>query len=673
MKLSQFCNNAAQAEYCAKENALLLQVDYELFQEEAGKLLRAYHDQESIRQWLIFVKHLNELSEKKPVKLLLLQVVSRCFSNPLSDSDLAQFITLAIHVKSACGIELVRKLSEALVPEKSRHLAKYVEVLQLLLELHEMPGLLKMVTGCLPDLEKSLQQLQQQHIQHLAAKYPKRDIDMVLARFSTVDDRIHFTLEQEALSRFKTDYLAIVVQIEKIQAIPQATLRDLFLKSGKATAIAITSETIRRRFNILPYDTQIIALLALLDDLKPGLKGRIAQIQTGEGKLTILAMLAAYKAKGKKFVNVITSSDYLAIRDCDKYRPFFEDLGLTVSHICYVEPRQEDFHTQILYGKNSDFEFALLRDGLNKQKLQYSYPLGETQLVPRTEEVVIIDEVDNMLLDKIGTARIATPGFEDNTWIYRPILEYLAKSTLNGGWNVPDLRSYLKSNLTAQKYFEVQQMSDAKLTRWLQSAQIALCDKLEDRDYIVKSDIIPTDYENTGRKDEGSQWQHGVHQFLQAKHKLVITPESLTSASIAHPTYFGAYQEIYGVSGTIGELIERKEIEDIYHVDSFDVPPHFPNQRQILAPRILAEPTSHWQAVLEEIQKMKKIDRPVLVLFESIKDSVEFSTFLSSKGLVHQLLNEKQRESEDYIIARAGEAGMITVATNSNLTPVLHN
>jgi preprotein translocase subunit SecA len=164
---------------------------------------------------------------------------------------------------------------------------------------------------------------------------------------------------------------------------------------------------------------------------------------------------------------------------------------------------------------------------------------------------------------------------------------------------------------------------------------------------------------------DSCQWQHGIHQFLQAKHNLVITPESLTSASIAHPTYFGVYQEIYGLSGTVGELSERKEIEDIYHVDSIDVPPHFPSQRQIFAPYLLAERTSHWHAVLEEIRGMKKIGRPVLVLFESIKDSVDFSAFLSSRGLVHQLLNEKQKESEDYIIARAGEAGMITVATNT--------
>src|SRR5262249_25377511 len=155
--------------------------------------------------------------------------------------------------------------------------------------------------------------------------------------------------------------------------------------------IAIITETIRHHFKIAPHDTQILTLLALIN-VPEKLKGRIAQMKTGEGKSTMIAMHAAFIGCQSLFVDVVTSSSYLAIRDCEKYAPFFKALGLTTSHICHPRPSQSHFHGHILYGTNTDFEFAFLRDGLNRAELRYS-KMNET-LKPRTFDAVIVDEVD---------------------------------------------------------------------------------------------------------------------------------------------------------------------------------------------------------------------------------------------------------------------------------------
>lgn len=664
--------------YQTQQDAVFDEVDYALYQEKATTLLGTFHDEISQQQWAVFCKHLNALNDKKAEKFLLQDVVLRCFSNAVSSMELAQFISLAGYFKSAYGVGLYRKLFEAKVPDSKRSLQDYLLVLQLLVDLQDLRGVSTLVDKYLPDLQALFQALQVKQDEYLAARYPKRDIDSVLEHFATVDEITLNPLPKEVLAPFKIDYLAIESTRNDLKALTQDNLKTLFLaaakqaratgdRGAKQTMVAIMVETVRRLYKISPYDTQIISLLALLGQDEES-KGRIAQIKTGEGKSTILAMLAAFQAAQGNFVDVITSSGYLAARDCEKYTPFFAALGLSASHISHPTPVQEHFHAQILFGTNADFEFARLKDGLNKHKLCYSYPLGETTLKPRPCDVALIDEVDNMLLDTTGAARIAIPGRESMPWIYHPILNFVVSRLKTGRINqaiIEQLKTYLRAELKDTKQLEeTLSLSDAKFARWLKSAQVACYQKKEDRDYLVKDDIQIVDYANTGRISEGCQWQHGIYQFLQAKHGLPIKPESLTGASISHPTYFNLFKKVFGLTGTVGEAIEREEVQQIYGIKSFDVPPHFPSQRKTLPPRILKDMAAQSTAIYERILEMQAAGRPTLVLFESINESKVFSNFLQSKGIGHQLLNETQRESEDYIIARAGQASMVTIATN---------
>lgn len=177
------------------------------------------------------------------------------------------------------------------------------------------------------------------------------------------------------------------------------------------------------------------------------------------------------------------------------------------------------------------------------------------------------------------------------------------------------------------------------------------------------SDIEIVDYDGTGRVT-GGQWQAGMYQFLQAKHGLKITPEALTAASLSHPTFFSLYHLIIGLTGTMGEAVEREEVQKIYNVDSFDVPQHFPCLRKKIPGCIAITNEEQYEILLKNIQEMQRAGRPALLLFKTIKESETFSQFLHKKSIQHQLINENQRENEDYLVVRTGDAARITIATN---------
>ena len=175
-------------------------------------------------------------------------------------------------------------------------------------------------------------------------------------------------------------------------------------------------------------------------------------------------------------------------------------------------------------------------------------------MTPRTFDVIFIDEVDNMMLDTTGSARMAIPGRESHPWVYKPILDYVNEKVKNQPLQsneAYELRSYLLSHIHSKYKSELANIPNTKLLRWLQSAQVAIYHKQEGRDYLVEKDIVIVDYANTGRINEGCQWQHGIHQCLQAKHNRPIKPESLTAASIAHPTYFNKYKSVW-INGNNG-------------------------------------------------------------------------------------------------------------------------
>ncbi|ASQ47007.1 preprotein translocase subunit SecA [Legionella clemsonensis] len=637
----------------------------------------------------------NELDRVKSTKLdqdeklLLAKAFTQYAQQQINPTDTDALIYWAREIKEVLGESHFTKLFEAPV-QTNADLNDYISVCQLLIDLADEVDTEELLTNQAGNLPGLIRTLQTKQNECLLKKYPEKNLDDVLADFKNQSEFVKFPLSTAEIEQLRKDYIAIqdlakdFVFMDPIQLQREAKACGEALKNSddpasKLKLVAIIREMMRREFNLYPYNTQILSLLSLINSPKD-MKGRIGQIRTGEGKSMIVAMLSAYMGSQGKTVDVITSSRYLAIRDQKKYHDFYAALGITSSHICYDQPEKKHFDGQILYSTNYDAEFSILRDTFFQQDLRYTTLNGK--LVKRPFDVAIVDEVDNLFIDAaLNSARLAIPAPELSAWIYEPVLKFVQNRGEALTKEAPDvlkqLRSLLESYQDGKFKQQVDTFSDKQLSTWMYSAYQAQFKKKLGKDYVIKPhprmtaqgetmvpQVMIVDHKNTGRVMTDSRWGKGVHEFLEVKHGLQPKDESATLAAISHPAFFDYYKAIYGLTGTIGELQEREEIKKVYHIDTFDVPPHFPSQRKKNTPQCLATREAYHQAILDSIQAATKQGQPALTLFASIADSAEFSEFLRQRGVKHQLLNEVQREHEDYIIDRAGSPGTITIATN---------
>lgn len=510
-------------------------------------------------------------------------------------------------------------------------------------------------------------------------KYPEKSIEELGKAFS--DPSLDFRLDDQEIKTIFDQYKVVqklckgyrvyshsklVHEANKIKEADQPT------KEQKLQLIAIGREAIRMHFGIYPYSTQVLAVLGLLN-FPEKMKGRIAQVRTGEGKSTIITMLAFYQACLGRKVDVVSSSRYLAERDYKKYRNFYSGFGISISHLCTNRPTKENFSGQLIFGTNTDFEFALIKEQL------WSYNQRLLKMSPkdaiRERDVVIVDEVDNLFIDSaLNSAILGIPAKIQYTWVYKPLYEFVGQLPLPPQLLLPFARSYLLEMQGGKYQTLVKDISDERLLRWLESALVALTQRKKGIDYDIRpsddgrgprKQIVIVDKENTGRLKIGSRWQNGVHEFLEVKHGLEVQEESVTPASISHPLYFGPYRTIFGLTGTIGTEVERKELEKIYCIDALNVPTHKPIRRKMLDPKVFKDEDTYQKAIVAEVEEMRKDHRPVLVLLETIKSTEVLAKIFEKQSIPYQLLNERQSENEDYVVAKAGAPTVVTIATNT--------
>jgi len=542
-------------------------------------------------------------------------------------------------------------------------------------------------------------------------KFPEKPLGRVVEQFSKKTQHIQFPLSPKELREVRRKYQAFSKIVnEKIKGKSKEEIRETVAtikdraKVGRLsekellTLLAGASSCIESLFHIRPYNTQIMTVLALLQS-PPSMKGRLAQVRTGEGKSTIIALLAFVEALQNRCVDIVSSNRYLAKYDQRKYAPFFAHFGITTSHICEDMPTKDNFKGQILYGTNYDFEFAWMRFKLYLQRFRKG-----------TMDVVIVDEADNLFIDNaLNAARIAIP--VKNSPLekaLRPIFTYVEQnqvpSLLVKDWYEthssleeipPHIREIVeKVHGTDNKWKTIQLIS---------SAYKALYERKLNRDYVIKKvkdarsqsekeEVVIVDFRVTGRLKEKSRWNQGLHEFLEIKHHLPPKGESMTNASLCHPVYFSMYKKIYGLSGTLGQDLERKELEtqfapcrqphsnsqhesaallssvdfqEEYGVDTFDVPSHRESIRKVEPPLVLSSKEEHYKALLQDIHEKRKNSRPVLILWETIQEVEEFGAFLSQNSVHAKQLTETQKISEDLIVASAGEPCSVTVATHT--------
>ena len=435
------------------------------------------------------------------------------------------------------------------------------------------------------------------------------------------------------------------------------TLDDLL-----APAFATVREAAKRSLGQRHFDVQMIGGMALH-------QGKIAEMKTGEGK-TLVATLAVYlNALNGKGVHVVTVNDYLASRDAEWMGNVYRFLGLTVGVILHDmddEQRKAAYACDVTYGTNNELGFDYLRDNMKMSK---------AEMVQRGHTFAIVDEVDSILIDEARTPLIISGPVEDRADLYVAI-DKLIPSLAKGDFELDEKQRSVSLTEAGNEKME-QLLEKAGLltpggslydidnvttvhhvTQALKAHKLFLCD----RDYIVKGGQVVIIDEFTGRMMQGRRYSEGLHQAIEAKEEVEIQPENQTLASITFQNYFRLYKKLGGMTGTAST--EANEFMDIYGLDVLEIPTNRPVGRLDEDDEIYRTAREKWEAIIQEIERAKSREQPILVGTVSIEKSEQLAEMLKQRGIEHQVLNARFHEQEAAIIAQAGKPGAVTIATN---------
>jgi preprotein translocase subunit SecA len=446
------------------------------------------------------------------------------------------------------------------------------------------------------------------------------------------------------------------------------------LDSFLAEAFAVVREASKRVYGMRHFDVQLIGGMVLH-------QGKISEMRTGEGK-TLTATLPAYlHGLTGKGVHVITVNDYLAKRDAETNRALFEFLGLTVGcNVPGMMPQQKKvaYTADITYGTNNEFGFDYLRDNM---------AFSPEERVQRPLYYAVVDEVDSILIDEARTPLIISGPAEDSSELYQqidklvPQLEQQEKEDEEGVEGDGDFTIDEKAkqvHLTERGQVRVEEiltelgliedgdsLYSANNITLLSHVYAALrAHKLyqKDVDYVVKDDEVIIVDEHTGRTMEGRRWSEGLHQAVEAKEGVNIQNENQTLASITFQNYFRLYDVLAGMTGTADT--EAFEFQSIYGLETVVIPTNKPMIRDDRADLVYLTQEEKYEAILADIRDCQERGQPVLVGTISIESSEYLSQFLRKEKIKHNVLNAKFHQQEAEIVANAGLAGAVTIATN---------
>ncbi len=435
-------------------------------------------------------------------------------------------------------------------------------------------------------------------------------------------------------------------------------------------AFAVCREASVRAMGMRHFDVQLIGGMTLHE-------GKIAEMKTGEGK-TLVATLAAYlNAISGDGVHIVTVNDYLANRDGSWMRPLYESLGLTVGIILSMQTHAEKceaYNADITYGTNNEFGFDYLRDNM---------VLRKEERVQRGANFAVVDEVDSILIDEARTPLIISGATENNTELYLLMNKLIPQLKLHdeeqgieGDFSVDEKTRQIE--LTENGHQLVEQLlikngllkgdqslysaANLSLLHHVHSALKAHKLFNKDIEYIVENQQVVLIDEHTGRTMAGRRLSEGLHQAIEAKEGVPIQSESQTLASTTFQNYFRLYRKLSGMTGTADT--EAVEFRQIYGLDVVIIPTNRPVQRKDLNDLIYMSVEDKYDAIVEEVKKIKESNAPVLVGTASVETSEEMSRRFQKAGIKHEVLNAKQHAREAEIVAQAGRPGAITIATN---------
>jgi preprotein translocase subunit SecA len=421
-------------------------------------------------------------------------------------------------------------------------------------------------------------------------------------------------------------------------------------------AFAVVREAAKRVLGQRHYDVQLIGGMVLHD-------GRIAEMRTGEGK-TLVATLPTYlNALSGLGVHVVTVNDYLASRDAQWMGQVYNFLGLSVGLIVHGlthEQRRESYNADITYGTNNEFGFDYLRDNM---------AVNPGALVQRELNYAIVDEVDSILIDEARTPLIISGEADKPTELYYRVAKVIPRLKAEEDYHVNEKDRVV--TLTEKGISRVETMMGVdnlyddlhnEIAHHVNQALKAHTLFKLDRDYVVKDGQVIIVDEFTGRLMFGRRYSEGLHQAIEAKENVKIERESQTLATITFQNFFRMYKKLGGMTGTA--KTEEQEFMNIYRLDVVEVPTNLPMIRQDFPDIIYRTEEGKFKAVVEDITAKYAKRQPALVGTISIEKSEKLSEMLKKKGVPHQVLNAKYHELEAQIVAKAGQPGMVTIATN---------
>lgn len=441
-------------------------------------------------------------------------------------------------------------------------------------------------------------------------------------------------------------------------------------------AFATVREAAKRVLGMEHYRVQLIGGIILH-------QGRIAEMKTGEGKTLVSTLPAYLNALEGKGVHVVTVNDYLANRDAQWMGKVHEFLGLTVGVVLNSmknDERRAQYACDITYVTNNELGFDYLRDNM---------VIYKEQLVQRDLHYAIIDEVDSVLIDEARTPLIISGQSGKSTKLYE-VCDILAKQLERGeasgemtkmtaimGEEITETGDFIVNekdkiiNLTEQgvkkveKFFNIENLADPENLEIQHNIILALRAHylmFRDQDYVVKDDEVLIVDEFTGRIMPGRRYSDGLHQAIEAKEHVKVRRESKTLATITFQNFFNKYAKKSGMTGTA--LTEEQEFRDIYGMDVIEIPTNKPVARIDLEDAVYMTKQEKFRAVVEAVKEAHAKNQPVLVGTITIETSELLSRMLKREGIQHQVLNAKFHEQEAEIVAHAGEAGNVTIATN---------
>ena len=477
-----------------------------------------------------------------------------------------------------------------------------------------------------------------------------------------------FDHEYKQLKKFNRLADEIIALEEDYQKLSDEDLKNKTsefkerLKSGETLddilveAYATVREMAFRKLGEKAFYVQLVGAIAIH-------YGNIAELKTGEGKTLVTTFPAYLNALAGEGVHVITVNEYLTARNAEWMGPIYESLGLTVGinrRELSPKDKREQYNCDILYTTNHELGFDYLRDNM---------VIRRENRVQRGLNHAIIDEIDSVLIDEARTPLIISGGELKSANLYIDA-DRFAKSLKadddyiydekTKGVTLTDL-----GNQKAEKYFHLDNLYDinnSELVHYINQALRANYSMKKDFDYVVQDGEVLIVDPFTGRIMKGRQWSDGLHQAVEAKENVKINQENKTVATITYQNLFRMYKKLSGMTGTA--KTEEEEFRNIYNMYVITVPTNKPVARIDYPDLVYPTRNGKYKAIVRIIKEKHKTGQPILVGTIAVETSELISELLTKNGIKHEVLNAKNHAREAEIIARAGERGAVTIATN---------